>query len=197
MRRIAQALPFGPAAGRTVLSWDDLTRLADHLGRRPFSVWSEFPRGSSRPACAHRLPQRLDYVGLVAAIGQWTPLAIRPKLPVLRSQLCSWRALPSGAAGGKPTARHGPAPCSVLSPSGRCAGWRGMLSGPDQRKLLARIPQSFPFGASLAEAYAGGLRGALRRGRTLDREPRGALRREASATTVTSTRAGRECQRAA
>lgn len=149
----------GPAAGRTVLSWvDDLTRLADHLGHDRFGVVGVSCGGPYALACAHRLPQRLDYVGLVAGIGPMDTPAIRTdQLPVLTVLFAMARRHPLLAS-----------PLLAMDwlmfrtqPERAVRALAGMLSAPDRELLAKDSAVSTRFGASLAEAYAGGLRGAL------------------------------------
>lgn len=155
-------------ARRTVLSWaDDVAQLADHLGHRRFGVLGISCGGAYALACAHRMPKRLDYVGLLAGMGPMDLPAIRrDQLPVLTAMFALARTAPMLAA---------PLLIADLllfrgSAERAVRVLASMLSPPDRRALAADAGVAAAFGASLAEAYAGGLRGALREAHLIGRE---------------------------
>jgi len=148
------------APKRTIPSWpDDVAQLADRLGHRRFGVVGVSCGGAYALACAHRMRQRLEYVGLFAGMGPMDIAAIRAgQLPALTAMFALARIRPLLAA-----------PFLVLdrlmfrvSPERAVRALAGMLTLPD-RELLGNDAQvRRAFGASLAEAYAQGVAGALR-----------------------------------
>jgi pimeloyl-ACP methyl ester carboxylesterase len=146
------------AAQRTIVGWaDDVARLADHLGHRRFGVLGISCGGAYALACAHRLMERLDYVGLVAGIG---PMNVRQaragQLPLLTAMFALARLQPRLAA-----------PLLALdalmfrtSPQRAIGALASMLTLPDRQLLQANAGLRATFAASLAEAYAQGSAGA-------------------------------------
>lgn len=137
----------------------ELARLADHLGHARFDVMGISCGGAHALACAHELPQRVKRVILMAGMGPMDLPAIREgQLPVLKMMFA--------------LARRHPA---LVSPMLALDRWlyrrdpqravkmvAGMLSDPDRRLLAGQPRVAELFGASLAEAYRQGLRGAMR-----------------------------------
>lgn len=149
-----------PDPARTILGWaDDVAQLADHLGHARFGVLGVSCGGPYALACAHRLPQRLDYVGLLAGIGPMDVPAIRAgQLPVLSGMFALARIHPLLIA-----------PLLLLdrmmfrrNPERAVRALAAMLTPPDQALLAADPRLAAAFGASLAEAYRQGIGGAMR-----------------------------------
>ncbi len=137
----------------------DVARLADHLGHARFDVMGISCGGAHALACAHELPQRVGRVILMAGMGPMDLPAIRDgQLPVLKAMFA--------------LARRHPALVSPMLALDRALYRRdpqravkmvaGMLSAPDRRLLADQPRVAELFGASLAEAYRPGLRGAMR-----------------------------------
>lgn len=158
------------APGRTVLSWaDDVAQLADHLGLARFGVVGVSCGGAYALACARQLAARLDYVGLVAGMGPMDLPPIRVgQLPLLRLLFAAARLHPGLAA---PLLL----PDALMfrrAPERALSALSSMLTAPDQRLLTSDATVRSQFAASLAEAYTGGLRGALHEAHLIAR-PRG------------------------
>lgn len=149
-----------PAPKRTIVGWaDDVAQLADHLNHRRFAVLGISCGGPYALACAWRLPERLDYVGLLAGIGPMNVPALKQgQLPILRVMFSLARLTPKLIT-----------PFLLLdyalfrsNPDRAVRVLASMLSKPDQ-ELIASDPQlAAEFGASLAESYRQGIGGAMR-----------------------------------
>jgi pimeloyl-ACP methyl ester carboxylesterase len=162
-----------PAPCRTIPSWaEDIRQLADQLGHAQFGVLGVSCGGPYALACAHQMPERLSYVGLLAGIGPMDMPSVRTgQLPLLTTMFA--------------LARCSPLLVSPLLLLDRFMFRRNavqavrklssMLTPPDQ-DLLASNPQvARDFGASLAEAYYQGIGGAMREAQLISRGPGVAL----------------------
>ncbi|WP_342246631.1 alpha/beta fold hydrolase [Pseudomonas sp. OTU5201] len=145
-------------AGRSILGWaEDVAFMADTLGHRRFGVLGVSCGGPYALACAHRLGQRLDYVGLLAGMGPMDIPELRTtQLPALKLMFGLARVHPRLAS-----------PLLALdsllfrhNPERAVKALAGLLAEPD-RLLLAAAPEAAgDFAAFLAEAYRQGIRGA-------------------------------------
>jgi pimeloyl-ACP methyl ester carboxylesterase len=148
-----------PQPGRTIRGIAvDVEQLADHLGDARFGVLGVSCGGAYALACAHEIPQRIDYTGLVAGIGPLDVAGIRDaqhralKLLFALAHLHPWLAAPLLL------------PDRLLFRSDPARAVRllaGMLTKPDRALLAADPGIAAAFGASLADAYRQGLGGPL------------------------------------
>jgi len=145
---------------RTILGWvDDVASLAEHLGLARFGVVGVSCGGAYALACALRMPERLDYVGLVAGMGPMDIPEFRQRqMPVLKAmfalaRLNPWLATPFVAMDWL---------LFRTAPQRAEKALAAMLAAPDRALLAANVSLRVAFAASLAEAYASGIRGALR-----------------------------------
>lgn len=148
------------APDRTILSWaDDVAQLADALGHEHFSVLGVSCGGPYALACAYRLAERLDYVGLVAGIGPMdVPSIRREQMRVLRLLFSFARIHPVLVAPFLFADRR-----LFLGDTERAVQMLTRMLTPPDRKLLATDTHlRTRFGASLAEAYVQGITGAIR-----------------------------------
>lgn len=149
-----------PAPGRQIIDWPgDVEQLADHLGHTRFGVIGVSCGGPYALACALRLGDRLDYVGLLAGVGPMNvPEIRREQLPILRvmfylAKLKPWLITPLLLLDWI---------MFRLNPKRAVLALAGMLSEPD-RRVLASVPEMIPaLGRSLAEAYHQGITGPMR-----------------------------------
>lgn len=158
------------AARRTIVGWaDDVAQLADHLGHRRFGVVGVSCGGAYALACAHQMPARLEYVGLIAGIAPMNVASIRrDQSPLLTAMFALARLHPLLAS-----------PLLALdwlmfrsAPQRAVRALASMLTPPDQALLAADPRVRDAFAASLAEAYAHGITGALREAHVIG-SPRG------------------------
>ena len=149
-----------PAPRRRILDWPgDLEQLADHLGHRRFGVVGVSCGGPYALACALKLSDRLDYVGLMAGIGPMNLPAIREdQLAMLRVLFGLARSMPRLLT-----------PLLALdrlmlrsNPERAVKSLAGMMAPPD-RELIEAAPELITdFARGLAEAYRQGIAGPMR-----------------------------------
>jgi pimeloyl-ACP methyl ester carboxylesterase len=159
-----------PQPRRSILGWAaDVAQLADHLGHARFGIAGISCGGPYALACAHQMPSRVSWVGLVAGIGPMDAPAIRKgQMPLLRAMFAlarinPWLASPVLALDALMFRRDAGRALRQLA---------GMMVEPD-RRLLAEQPRvAAEFAASLAEAYHQGLAGVLREAQLIG-SPRG------------------------
>lgn len=149
-----------PAPHRRLLDWPhDVVTVADQLGHERFGVLGVSCGGPYALACAHQLPERIDYVGLLAGIGPTDVATLnRDQMPLLKWMFA--------------LARLHPLLISPLLALDRAMFRRNaaraveslaaMMPLPDRRLLHANPTVRAQFVASLAEAYRQGIGGALR-----------------------------------
>jgi len=149
-----------PAPRRTIIGWaDDVAQLADHLKHHRFSVLGVSCGGPYALACAFRLPERLDYVGLLAGIGPMNVPALgKGQLPILKAMFSLARLAPTLIS-----------PLLLLdyalfrsNPDRAVRMLASMLTKPDQELIASNAQIAAEFGASLAESYHQGIGGAMR-----------------------------------
>ncbi len=149
-----------PAPRRSLLGWaDDVAELADHLGHARFDILGISCGGPYALACAARMPKRLRYVGIVAGIGPMDVPSIRAgQLPLLRAMFAAARLSPWLVS-----------PLLLLDrlmfradPVRALEKLATLMTPPDRRLLAADPALRHRFALSLAEAYAGGIGGAMR-----------------------------------
>ena len=137
---------------------DDVVQLADHLGHAQFGLIGVSCGGAYAMATAVQLPDRVNHVSLVAGIGPMTIPAIREQqLPVLKvmfslARLHRWLAAPLLLPDWLLFRSSADRAVRVLS---------ALLSEPDRALLNTDAAAFALFGASLAEAYRQGPRGAM------------------------------------
>lgn len=148
-----------PQPARRILDWPrDVSSLADHLGHARFGVLGLSCGGPYALACAHELPDRVTYTGLLAGMapmdvpsiraGQLAPLRLMFALARLHPWLASPLVLPD----------------LILfrrNPGRAVRALAALLAEPDRRLLQTTPVVAERFGASLAEAYRQGIGGAL------------------------------------
>ncbi|MGQ7816100.1 alpha/beta fold hydrolase [Metapseudomonas furukawaii] len=144
--------------GRTLLGWaEDMGFLADTLGHGRFGVLGVSCGGPYALACAYRLGERLDYVGLLAGMGPMDVPALRQaQLPALKLMFGLARLHPCLASPMLALDRllFRTSPLRAVKALGK------LLAEPD-RQLLASDPAlAEGFSRFLAEAYRQGIRGA-------------------------------------
>lgn len=148
-----------PAPDRTILGWaEDVRQLADALDHASFGVVGISCGGPYALACAHQLPERVRYAGLLAGIGPMDiPATRREQLPALKVLFGLARVHP------------------ILASPFLALDWlmfrhdaekalhtlAKMLTEPDQAMLAADPELAHRFGDSLAEAYRQGIAGAM------------------------------------
>ena len=159
-----------PAPRRTILGWaDDVVALADHLGHERFGVLGISCGGAYALACAHAMPQRLSYVGLLAGMGPMDVPALRQaQLPPLKVLFCLARihrllASPILLAD---------ALLFRANPRQAIDTLAKLLAGPDREVLAGDATVRSRFVASFVEAYRQGIGGALTEAALIAR-PRG------------------------
>jgi pimeloyl-ACP methyl ester carboxylesterase len=147
------------APARTIIAWPrDVAALADHLGHRQFGVLGVSCGGPYALACAHELPDRISYVGLLAGIGPMDVPAIRlGQLPILKAMFALARVHPALVS---------PLLAADLflfrkDPLRAVDALKRLMTVPDQALLNTNATVRDRFGTSLAEAYRQGLRGPL------------------------------------
>jgi pimeloyl-ACP methyl ester carboxylesterase len=149
-----------PHATRSFLSWaGDVQALADHLGHARFGVLGISCGGPYALACAHKMPARLDYVGLLAGIGPMdVPEIRRGQMPFLKvlfglARVHPWLAAPVLLPDALMFRRNPERAVRVLA---------SMLTPPDRAIVQQDHGVREAFAASLAEAYRQGIGGAMR-----------------------------------
>ncbi|MDH4567367.1 alpha/beta hydrolase [Pseudomonas sp. BN414] len=144
--------------GRNILDWaNDVAFMADTLGHQRFGVLGVSCGGPYALACAHRLGERLDYVGLLAGMGPMDIPALRTaQLPALKVMFGLARVHPRLAGPLLALDRL----MFLRNPARALKALAGLLAEPD-RQLLAADPQTAEdFADFLTEAYRQGVQGA-------------------------------------
>ncbi|NQD93371.1 alpha/beta hydrolase [Pseudomonas sp. CrR25] len=148
-----------PSKARTLSDWpEDIRQLADRLGHKRFGVLGVSCGGPYALACASRLSERLDYVGLMAGMGPMDlPALRREQLPVLRLMFALARrhrllASPLLLVDGLLFRRRPALAVKTLA---------NLLAEPDRLLLETNRELSEGFAAFLAEAYRQGIGGSL------------------------------------
>jgi|SRR5581483_153796 len=159
-----------PSPSRTILSWpDDVAQLADDLGYARFGVIGVSCGGPYALACAHRLADRIDYVGTLAGMGPMDVRGLRDgQLRFLRVLFGLARVHPrliSPLLWLDRRIFRGDAKAAIraIAP---------MLTPPDRSLLQNDAIAAARFAASLAEAYRQGIEGAMREAHLIAK-PRG------------------------
>lgn len=153
---------------RRILDWpSDVEQLADHLGHRRFGVLGVSCGGPYALACALRLGDRLDYIGLLAGIGPMNVPAIRKdQLPMLKVMFALARSVPWMLS-----------PMLLLdrfmlrtAPERAVRSLAGLLAEPDRLLLAERPDLVLNFAEGLAEAYRQGIAGPMHEARLIGRD---------------------------
>lgn len=145
---------------RRILDWPgDVAAVADHLGHERFGVLGVSCGGPYALACARALPERIGYVGLLAAVGPMNlPRLNRAQMPLLRVMFALARIHPALVS-----------PILALdrwlfrrNPNAAVDALARLMTPPDRHLLAVDPVAGARFAASLAEAYRQGIGGALR-----------------------------------
>lgn len=143
-----------PDNNRSIAGWaNDIACLADHLGHPRLNLLGVSCGGPYALACAKLIPQRLDYVGLMAGIGpmdlppirrgQLLPLKLLFGLASIHPRLAAALLLPDAWL-----FRH--------APERALAALSGLLTAPDRELLQNNASLRARFCASFVEAYRQG-----------------------------------------
>lgn len=144
----------------------DVAELADALGHARFAALGVSCGGPHALAAARRLPDRVSAVGLLAGIGPMDRPELRAgQLPLLRATFRLARLHPWLIA---PLLRLDRA-MFRRGPERAVKALAALLSAPDRRLVEASAGVRAAFGASLAEAYAQGIAGAMQEARRIAR----------------------------
>ncbi len=159
-----------PDPRRTILEGArDIAALADHLGHSRFGVLGLSCGGAYALACAHEMPGRLDYVGLLAGMGPMDIPAIRhDQLPPLKALFGLARIHPALAS----PILLADAFAFRAFPERAMASIASLLSPPDRELLAHDAAARARFLASFEEAYRQGIGGAMTEAALIAR-PRG------------------------
>lgn len=148
-----------PQPRRLILDWPaDVAVVADHLGHQRFGVLGVSCGGPYALACARRLAERIDYVGLFAGVGPMNVSSLnRTQMPLLRAMFALARVHPALVSPILALDRW----LFLRNAKAAVASLARMMTAPDRQLLAADPAVSTRFAASLAEAYRQGIEGAL------------------------------------
>ncbi|WMJ08190.1 alpha/beta fold hydrolase [Nitrosomonas sp. sh817] len=144
---------------RKITDWpNDMCQLADKLGHVRFGVLGTSCGGPYALACAHSIPSRLNFVGVVSGMAPRQDAAIRKgELPMLKAlfalaRIHPWLIAPLMLIDRVMFMRDAQKAVKVLA---------GMLSEPDRQFLASNTMVLTRLGVSLKEAYAPGICGVM------------------------------------
>ncbi|MGZ0020240.1 alpha/beta fold hydrolase [Nitrosomonas sp. wSCUT-2] len=167
--------PERPGFGKTTLmpnrkitDWpNDMSQLADKLGHVRFGVLGTSCGGPYALACAHSIPSRLNFAGVVAGMAPRQDATIRKgELPVLKvmfalARIYPWLIAPLMLIDRTMFMRDAQKAVKVLA---------GMLSEPDRQLLESNTMAMIRLSISLKEAYEPGIRGAMQEAALIARD---------------------------